>query len=1299
MEFALLGPLDVRRSGRVVEVGAPRERLVLAVLLLNANRAVSSSRLVEIVWGDAPPATARHSLQVTMSRLRAALDNTGERRIVTQRPGYLVRVEPGELDVDRARTLAADAESAVARGDHPEAARLYAAAEALWRGQPLEEFAGLEWAETAAVALAHDHDRVVEGRIASRLALGQGADLVGELELLVRDNPARERLRGQLMLALYQSGRQADALGAYQDARGYLRDELGVDPGPELRELHQAILRHDASIPAPRSARQPGGTVRHGVADDDADAERRVVTILVASCDVVRPQMSQDPEEADTETVAFHAGFTRHVESTGGVVEELDVGGARASFGGGATDDHADRAIAAALQLRDDPTLVAVRIGVSSGEVLRRTTGMTGPEGVAGRTSAGRPVVHAIALAHDAAPGSVLVDAGVLAAARESYSVGPQRRLASGAITAHVLVARPEQRIERTLAGLHRGFLGRTHEISALAEDFGAAVRHGEPRLVAIVGDPGVGKSALLGQAGIRLSGDAAAPMVLTGQCVAYGHGITYRPLAEILRSILGVAEGEPAAQALDDMGEDAAALSPVFGTDSLEPVHPAAARERLGAAWVRLLGRLSAERPVVLLLEDVHWAEQPLLDLLDRVVREVAGPLLVVATARPELADGPWPSGRRSSTRWLDPLDERSVRELVDHLLGSPAPPGLSTVVVERAEGVPFFVEELLATLIERRVLIRADEGSWRYETSSDVDVLPHTIRSVLAARVDRLAPGQRSVLQTAAVIGRRFDGRVVRRLSGTVEPDFPALVERDLLRRRLTDDDDVGQHFEFKHALTRDVAYASLSRGSRAHLHAAVARDLEATATDDDDLAPILAHHLTLAVRDDDVALAWTGRESELESLRRSAVDWLIRAGRLCIARTAIDEGIVLLEQALAYGPPPDVQADAWRAIGRGHALRYDGPRCWAAMLRAVELYEDEPRKGAAYAELAMETVSRYGMMDMPDRALVTSWIDRAVELSDPASAARTQALIARTIWYPADAQASAGDAVTAAEQLGDPSLRAHAYCARAAVSYLAGDYADADAWSDRMLALVPALDDPDVIVDVYGGSVPSLLAQGRFDLARTYVSEHGAVAWTLSDHHRVHAVSMHLELDEVAADWERVREVTDRTVAIVEANAATPCQRNARSPLVCAYAALVAGDAVRATELEALAEEQALAGHSSILNPMRLRLAIQRGDLDAVRRLLAPEPPPPPWKHWYQLVTTTIRLSALCAVGDSAAVEREATPLLRPATYLEPFALESLGVVREEATLLEQAWSRYDDLGLPWHRDRVGAVLGRR
>jgi hypothetical protein len=207
---------------------------------------------------------------------------------------------------------------------------------------------------------------------------------------------------------------------------------------------------------------------------------------------------------------------------------------------------------------------------------------------------------------------------------------------------------------------------------------------------------------------------------------------------------------------------------------------------------------------------------------------------------------------------------------------------------------------------------------------------------------------------------------------------------------------------------------------------------------------------------------------------------------------------------------------------------------------------------------------------------------------------------------------------------------------------------------------------------------------------------VQAHGEIAWRLSDHHRIHAVSMHLEIEELLGDWASIVRRTPNTLAVVEANVATPCQRNARSLFVCAYAHFVCDDSAGAADLEASAERNALSGHNAILDPMRLRLALARADDDAVARLLVPHAPPPPWKHWYQLVTATIRLEALTATKASSAVEAEARPLLRPGTYLEPFARQALGLIHQDEVELDRALTGFRTLGLDWHHERLAALL---
>ena len=259
MQFRLLGPLEVVDDGdRALALGGRKQRSVLAVLLLHANDVVATEHLVDEVWGDAPPATVAKSIQVYISRMRKEL---GDGRLVTRTPGYALHVEPSELDLARFQALvagAADVDPATA------AARLREAL-ALWRGPALADLAYEPFAQAHAAQLEELRFSALEQRIDADLAVGEHAQLIGELEALAAQHPLRERLRGQLMLALYRSGRQADALAAYQAARTTLVEELGIEPGRALRDLHQAILGQDEELDVAALAEVPERGSSRGV--------------------------------------------------------------------------------------------------------------------------------------------------------------------------------------------------------------------------------------------------------------------------------------------------------------------------------------------------------------------------------------------------------------------------------------------------------------------------------------------------------------------------------------------------------------------------------------------------------------------------------------------------------------------------------------------------------------------------------------------------------------------------------------------------------------------------------------------------------------------------------------------------------------------------------------------------------------------------------------------------------------------------------------------------------------------------
>jgi YVTN family beta-propeller protein len=272
MDFRILGSLEVCDRSRTVRLGGDKQRALMAVLLLHANEVVSADRLIDDLWGARPPPAALKALQAHISRLRKALDtdgsavleDNGDRSpggsnavLVTRGHGYLLRVARGELDLDRFRASVEEGREALAAGDAGRAAAILRDGLALWRGPPLAEFAYEAFAQAAIAELEDLHLGALEERVEADLALGRQRDLVGELTSLVAQNPLRERVRGQLMLALYRSDRQAEALQVYQEFRRALSEQLGLDPGPGLQQLEVALLNRDASLQVPRANGSP----------------------------------------------------------------------------------------------------------------------------------------------------------------------------------------------------------------------------------------------------------------------------------------------------------------------------------------------------------------------------------------------------------------------------------------------------------------------------------------------------------------------------------------------------------------------------------------------------------------------------------------------------------------------------------------------------------------------------------------------------------------------------------------------------------------------------------------------------------------------------------------------------------------------------------------------------------------------------------------------------------------------------------------------------------------------------------
>src|ERR671936_2537220 len=443
--------------------------------------------------------------------------------------------------------------------------------------------------------------------------------------------------------------------------------------------------------------------------------ERKLATVLFA--DLVGSTAlagAQDPERTRVVLDRFYDAMAAEIEGAGGTVEKFVGDAVMAAFGAPtALEDHAERALHAALAMQRRLAelfgdRLALRIGVNTGEVV------VGPAREGSSFVTGDAVNVGARLEQAASAGEILVGERTAAAVRGAFELEDPVTIEAkgkpdGVVSQRLIRALSLMR-PRGVGGLRRAFVGRDDEFDELRTAYERVARGGQPHLATIVGDAGVGKSRLARELWAWLAAHEPQPVQRTGRCLSYGHGTAYWPLAEILREHFGILDNDPPAVVAERLGGPRF-LGLTLGLDPGEELHPLRARERLHDAWAEFLGELVRERAAVVLVEDLHWADDELLKLIDSLVVQVGGPLLLLATGRPELLERRPDWSRHAVV--LDALPASVAAELLDELLGVELPPSVRNVVVERAEGNPLFVEELLATLIDRGVLGRRN-GGW---------------------------------------------------------------------------------------------------------------------------------------------------------------------------------------------------------------------------------------------------------------------------------------------------------------------------------------------------------------------------------------------------------------------------------------------------------------------------------------------------------------------------------------------------------------------------------------------------------
>jgi class 3 adenylate cyclase/tetratricopeptide (TPR) repeat protein len=988
--------------------------------------------------------------------------------------------------------------------------------------------------------------------------------------------------------------------------------------------------------------------------------ERKLATILFA--DLVGSTslgIELDPEHARDLLERFYDAMDAEIALGGGTVEKFIGDAVVAVFGAPtAQEDHAERALQTALWMLDRLSEIfadrlALRIGVNSGEVV------VGRPREGSSFATGDAVNVAARLEQAAAPGQVLVGERTAALVGDAFDLGEPRTVAAkgkaGGVAARELRGMLASRRPRGGRARATTFVGRARELAWLEQ----LTSSDEPRFALLVGDPGLGKTTLVRELRDRLS---ARTTFRLGRCLSYGRSVTYSPLADVLRQELDLREEDPALERL--AGREILGLT--LGLDVAGDLEPRAAALALQDAWVGLVSELGARGPAVVVLEDLHWAAAPLIELLVRVLSEAIGPVLILATTRPGREGLP-----AGEALVLEPLGDDDAADLIDRALGAPLDSVGRDLVVRHAEGNPFFLEELLSDLLDRELLTQRTDG-WTLDVSALS--IPDSVRGVLAARIDLLSPSAKDALQAAAVIGRSFSPTGLAALVGSAA-EVRTLVERGFVQATELE-------LVFKHALTRDVAYSGLPKAERARRHAAYAEWLE-DADGREERAGTLAYHYAEAVKPEIADLAWGDRDEDVARLRGSALRWLRRAAELAIARFDLDDALELLQRAAELTPS---DPELWHSIAGVNALKFDGEAFWKGMLNAIDLASETETLSELYAELAFESTMRGAMWKVaPDSALVLGWITQALELAPPDTSPYAYALIAKAMHE--DDVAAAERAVAIAERLDDADLLSYAFDAQWSLAQFFGDLATASEWARRRLELAPRLNDPDHLALIQWTSATAELAAGHFDDALSHARRHEAIAARLTPHHEVHALGNLLLFDEAMGRWDRLHERTEWTKRAVAANGDTPCAHNARCLLACAVACAALGLNDAASRLEA--EEAALGfeGYDAFLDVPLARLAMIRGDFDRLEALLDGAEKWH-WHIWNYVHGVAARLDAFVMLGRAVEAVDDAERHAIPGSYLEPFALRTLGVARGEAALVAQAQERFSALGLDWY-----------
>ena len=1005
MEFRILGPLQVLEDGEPLPLGGERRRALLAALVLRRNARVSTEALIEEIWPDPPP-SARTVVHGHVSALRRTFGQD-DRRLASVDAGYLLRVDDSELDAALFDELFARASRSLAAGEPGEAADLLKTAEKLWSGSALSDTELFGSAASDVAALDDRLAEVIEMRIEASLSIGQGRELIPELLALVRSEPLREPLHGYLATALYRAGRQAEALDVLRELRDRLRDELGIDPGPTIQVLETRILQQSLPLgPERESYLEDGG-------ESDGDEERRRILVTTVVC---RLGSEHHPPLEQAEETLRSFGATVEVSGPGRIVGTFGLPMQ--------SEDDALTAVRAALEITrgdDERTRSGedrARIGVSSGWVT-----VSGEQIIEARVGA-RPIRTAATLSLVADAGQIVVTDLVRRVTEPAVSYRSlSRPVPTGEEAFEVL---PEIGVGDPGAVDWDPFVGRNQELQLLEWALERAERERQAQLATVVGPPGIGKSSV---ANALLDRIGAHPNVLRGRCLHYGSGVSSWPIGEIVRAATGILDDDDRSKArarIDDYlgsAEDAAEMSEGVAAIAGLMDQPLR-REEIPSVVCRFLAHAANEAPVIVVIDDLHWADSDLLQLLRTVITSSQDvPLFVLCLGRPELLEEhpDWSGGvANAMVVSLGPLSDGEMAVLLDHLDEERVlqPPAVEHLL-RLAEGNPMFLIETVRTIREQRIDTIGREGVDR------TDVVPPTLQGVLGARLARLDANERRLLARASIIGQEFDTQALAYLlPNDLSPALTELIDRLVQRGLLQATNSLpGVTFRFRHLLIRDAAYMELTSELRAGLHETFAQWDEMNAGERlQEIQEIIGYHLECAHTAH--VEAGDSDPEQLAELAVRAARHLSAAGRRSWAAQESRAAANLLGRAAALLPEsdhdrPDVLCD-W-----GVALMEFGEweSAHVALAEAIQAAEDRGDVSSIWrARLEEADLRSYRDQFSISASTMISLADEAIAALEPVGDRATHA---RALELKGDALHVTGQAGLAAEayrQAGD-------------------------------------------------------------------------------------------------------------------------------------------------------------------------------------------------------------------------------------------------------------------------------------